>query len=213
MRQSSGQPFVLRREGSRQSLVFGLTWFALVGSHIAPMARARARQLKATHYVAGGLRAAAGGCARLDRDVRRGEPHAAAQAYAQLHAEGAFGSALALPDGRYWLVAAQDGAVMSRGDRIHATRESAEQALHELQSQRPALRVVDDADLLDRMMRSLDQASRLLPVDTRWGSLPWPVRALALGALLVVVAPHAWARWHKAVAPVPSGPDAAQARQ
>lgn len=207
MSQASGQACIVRRDGAGHSLVFGLTWFALVGSHIAPMARARARQLKASHYVTGGQRAMSGGCIRLDRRARRGELHAAAQVYAQLHAEGAVCSVVALPDGRYWLVAAQDGAVLSRGDHVHATREAAEQALHALQAQRPAVRQIDGEQLLDRMAQSLDAASRMLAVDTRWAGLPWPVRACALGAALVVLAPQAWDRWHKYHAPAPEIPD------
>ena len=213
MKQAPDQTCILRREESGPALVFGLTWFALVGSHVAAMARTRARQLKATHYVTGGLRAAAGGCARLGRGVRRGELHAAAQAYAQLHAEGSVCSVLALPDGRHWLVAAQDGAVMSRGDHLYTSREAAEQALRELQAQRPALRLIDDAALLDLMLRSLDAGSRLLPVDTRWGSLPWPVRAGVLGAALFLLAPQAWERWRTYRAPAPSASDPSAARQ
>jgi len=213
MKQAPAQVYVLRREESGPALVFGLTWFALVGSHVAAMARTRARQLKATHYVAGGLRAAAGGCARLGRGMRRGQLHAAAQAYAQLHAEGSVCSVLALPDGRHWLVAAQDGAVMSRGDHVYASRETAEQALRALQAQRPALRLIDDAALLDLMLRSLDAGSRLLPVDTRWGSLPWPVRACVLGAALFLLAPQAWERWRGYRAPAPSASEPSAARQ
>ncbi|HEX7748590.1 MAG TPA: hypothetical protein VF445_07560 [Bordetella sp.] len=213
MKQAPDQTCILRREDSGPALVFGLTWFALVGSHVAAMARTRARQLKATHYVAGGLRAAAGGCARLGRGTRRGDLHAAAQAYAQLHAEGSVCSVLALPDGRHWLVAAQDGAVMSRGDHVYASREAAEQALRALQAQRPALRLIDDAALLDLISRSLDAGSRLLPVDTRWGSLPWPVRACALGAALFLLVPQAWERWRVYRAPAPSASDPVAARQ
>lgn len=213
VKQAPDQTCILRREESGPTLVFGLTWFALVGSHVAAMARARARQLKATHYVAGGLRAAAGGCARLTRTMQRGELHAAAQAYAQLHAEGSVCSVLTLPDGRHWLVAAQDGAVMSRGDHLYASREAAEQALHALQAQRPALRLIDDATLLDLILRSLDAGSRLIAVDTRWGSLPWPMRACVLGGALFLLAPQAWERWRIFRAPVPSASDPTAERQ
>lgn len=213
LKQVSGHACVLRRQDSGPALVFGLTWFALVGSHVAAMARARARQLNATHYVAGGLRAAAGGCVRLGRGMRRGQLHAAAQAYARLHADGTVCSVLALPDGRHWLVAAQDGAVMSRGDHLYASREAAQQAVHALQAQRPALRWIDDADLLERMFQTLDAGSRLLPVDTRWGSLPWPVRACILGAALWLLVPQAWERWRAYRSPMSSAPDPAAARQ
>ncbi|MGN6580200.1 MAG: hypothetical protein ACTHJ1_09475 [Bordetella sp.] len=213
MKQAPDQTCILRREESGPTLVFGLTWFALVGSHVAAMARARARQLKATHYVAGGLRAAAGGCIRLGRGMPRGDLHAAAQAYAQLHAEGSVCSVLALPDGRHWLVAAQDGAVMSRGDHLYPSREAAEQALRALQTQRPALRLIEDGTLLDLILRSLDAGSRLLPMNTRWGSLPWPVRASVLGAALFLLAPQAWERWRIFRASVPSASDPTAARQ
>ncbi|WP_019938815.1 type 4b pilus protein PilO2 [Bordetella sp. FB-8] len=213
IKQVSSHTCILRHEDSEPSLVFGLTWFALVGSHVGAMARARARQLNATHYVAGGLRAAAGGCVRLARGMRRGQLHAAAQAYAQLHADGPVCSVLALPDGRHWLVAAQDGAVMSRGDHLYASREAAQQAMHALQAQRPALRLVDDAALLERMLQTLDAQSRLLPVDTRWGGLPWPVRACILGAALSLLVPQAWERWRAYRAPMSSAPDPAAARQ
>ncbi|ARP94743.1 type 4b pilus protein PilO2 [Bordetella genomosp. 13] len=189
---TSGNVYILAREDARQSLVFGLTWFALVGSHIAPMARARARQLKATHYVAGGVRAAAGGCARLGRQGRRGELYAAAQAYAQLYPDGAMACIVPLPDERYWLVAAQDGAVLSRGDRLFASAQAAELALGELREQRPELRVQDGATVLDRLRQVRDPAARLLAVDTRWGGLPWPVRAFAIGLLAAVVLPRLW---------------------
>ncbi len=192
-RAAPGSAVVLAASGGRRALVFGLTWFALVGSHIAPMARARARQLNATHYVAGGLRAASGGCVRLARGARRGELHAAAQAYAHLFSDGAVGSVVALPDGRYWTVAAQDGAVMSRGDRIHPDGPSAEQAMAELRALRPALRMLDGEPVLARLEQTLDAASR--PA-ARWrpagAACPGPCgsssRALALAAAL----PQAW---------------------
>jgi hypothetical protein len=173
------------------------------------MARARARQLNATHYVAGGLRAAAGGCIRLGRVERRREQHAAAQAYAHLFPDGATASVVALPDGRYWMVAAQDGAVMSRGDRIHATRESAEQALRELQLQRSALRQVDGDAMLDRLVQTLDAASRLLPVDARWLGLPLPARLCGMGLLLLAAVAQVWSQARGPAAAPAAEPDAA----
>lgn len=187
-----GNVHIVARDDARQSLVFGLTWFALVGSHIAPMARARARQLRATHYVAGGLRAAAGGCARIGRQARRAPLYAAAQAYAHLHPDGAVACVVALPEGHHWLVAAQDGAVLARADRLYASADAAHLALHELCELRPELQVLDGADVLARLQQALDPASRLLAVDTRWGGLPWPVRAFAVGLTGVLAAPQLW---------------------
>jgi len=207
--QTSGDVFILRRDDARQALVFGLTWFALVGSHIAPMARARARQLKATHYVAGGLRAAAGGCGRIGRRARRGELYAAGQLYAHLYSEGAVASIAALPDGRHWLIAAQDGAVMSRGDRLYATREAAEQALLALRAERPGLHVHDGGQVLDRLQRETQPGARLLAVDTQWGSLPWPLRAFALGLVGSALLPQAWRQFGGTA---PAAPQAVDSR-
>jgi len=211
--QSPGTVYIVAREDTRQSLVFGLNWFALVGSHIAPMARARARQFKATHYVAGGLRAAAGGCARIARPARGTQLYAAAQAYAQRYPDGAVACVAALPDGRHWLVAAQDGAVLSRGDRLYASAEAAQMALQELCGQRPELRVQDGTGLLERLLQGLDPAARLLPVDTRWGSLPWPVRAFALGLAGAALLPPLWhyASERYTARPVPAAVDAVAA--
>ncbi|WP_144638505.1 type 4b pilus protein PilO2 [Bordetella genomosp. 13] len=205
-----GNVHIVARPDARQSLVFGLTWFALVGSHIAPMARARARQLKATHYVAGGLRVAAGGCARINRPARRAPLYAAAQAYAHLHPDGAVACVAALPEGRHWLVAAQDGAVLSRGDRLYASAEAAELALRELCGQRPEIRVLDGADVLARLQQALDPAARLVAVDTRWSSLPWPVRAFAAGLAGAALLPPLWhyAAGRGAMQPAPVAVDA-----
>jgi len=190
--QASGDLYLLRRDGTRHALVFGLSWFALVGSHIAPMARVRARQMKATHYVAGGLRAAAGGCGRIGRRARRDELYAAGQAYAHLYPDGAVASIALLPDGRHWLIAAQDGAVMSRADRLYATRPQAEQALQALREQRPGLRVHDGDQALAALMRNVDPAARLAAVDPPWRRLPWPVRIFALGLVGAALLPQAW---------------------
>lgn len=209
-----GSAIVAVSAGSRRSLVFGLTWFALVGSHIAPMARARARQLNATHYVAGGLRAASGGCIRLARRAGRGELHAAAQAYAHLYPDGAVGSVVELPDGRYWTVAAQDGAVMSRGDRIHPDGAAAEQAMAELRMLRPALRLIDGGQVLARLEQTLDSASRLLPVASRWGRLPWLLCGSVAGLALALALPQAWDYARKrADGPAPSTGQDGQAWQ
>src|SRR5690606_32406715 len=68
--------------GPGQVFAFGVSWFALVGSHPQAMARARARRQRATHYVVGGQGAVAGGCASLAAGLRRRPVHAAAQAFA-----------------------------------------------------------------------------------------------------------------------------------
>ncbi|WP_459614619.1 hypothetical protein [Bordetella sp. 2513F-2] len=195
---------ILPRPDGAGALVFGLSWYALVGSQVTAMARARARQLGASHYVAGGMRASAGGCVRIERRQRRRALHAAAQAYAHLYADGAYACVAPLPDGRYWLVAAQDGAVITRGDRIYDNAEQAVQALDALQSLRPELRTHDGSPVLARLAGALDAHSRLQPVGAAW-----PLRASVLGCGAAIAGALAWQ--HKQAAP-PAASDPEQAR-
>ncbi len=118
-------------------LVFGMRWFPLVGSRPAALARRRARAARATHYVHGGTRAAAVGCTRLSGRLR--PCHSAAQAFAQSYPQGTAAGLLMLDDGRAWLVATQDGAVMTRTDRIHPNREEALATLAGLEQFYPGL--------------------------------------------------------------------------
>lgn len=174
--------------GAGRTLVFGLHWFVLIGRHIQAMALARARRLRATHYVAGGLRASAGGCARLPPALRKRPVYAAAQVFAQLHADAAVACIAALPDGRYWLVAAQDAAVITRTDRIYDSHAQARQELDALLAERPSLQVCDGAVALQAVMTGSGEPARLLLAHSRWKSLPWPARlCLFLLALAGVV--------------------------
>lgn len=201
---ASGQLLLIEADDSRRSLAFGLSWFALVGSHIPALARARARRLRATHYVVGGLGAVAGGCARLPPPARRRPVHAAAQAFAHHHPDGTVACVAPLPDGRWWLAAAQDGAVLARADRLYDDAARADAAVRDLAAQYPSLRRLDGAQVLAVVMASADAATLMRPVGSRWARLPWPVRAF-IGVLAVALAaPPAWRAWQRptrAVAP------------
>ncbi|SAI74116.1 hypothetical protein [Bordetella trematum] len=116
------------RDGVRW--VYGLAWFAVLGSHAAGLARRRARQMRANRYVLGGVRAVAAGCARLPW---RGRLFSAAQQVALQCAPGAVAAVLPV-SGRYWLVAVQDGAVQAGGDRLFTQHEEAQAALERLTS-------------------------------------------------------------------------------
>ncbi len=65
--------------------------------------------------------------------------YAAAQVFAASHAHGTAAGLLPLDDGRVWLVAARNGAVMARGDRVYASDASARDALAELDTLYPGL--------------------------------------------------------------------------
>ncbi|AZY49752.1 pilus assembly protein [Bordetella avium] len=108
--------------------VYGMAWFAVVGSHAPRMARLRARQMGASHYLLGGEQALTVGCSRLRG---RGVFHSAAQQVASHFAPASFAAILALDDS-HWLVAVQEGAVLSGGDQLFARYADAEAALDRL---------------------------------------------------------------------------------
>lgn len=207
------QLLLIDAEGGDCSLAFGLSWFALVGSQAPSMARARARRLRATHYVVGGQGALAGGCARLAPPMRRRPVHAAAQAFARHYPSGTAGCIAPLPDGRWWLAAAQDGAVLTRADALYPDSDQAEAALQALAAQYPSLRRHDGPPTLKALMAAPDDAALLRPVGSRWSRLPLPVRVFAGVLALALAVPAAWQAWRptpRAAAPAP-GPTADEA--
>ena len=183
--------------GPGQVFAFGVSWFALVGSHPQAMARARARRQRATHYVVGGQGAVAGGCASLAAGLRRRPVHAAAQAFAGLHPDGTAACIAQLPDGRWWLVATQDGAVLARADRLYGDAGQAAEALQALSAQHPSMRQCDGAAALAALLSGADNASLMTPVRSRWALLPLPVRAFAIVLAAALVAPPAWQAWRQ----------------
>jgi len=195
---ASGQLLLLDADDGGRSLAFGLSWFALVGSHAPAMARTRARRMRATHYVVGGQGALAGGCARLAPPARRRPVHAAAQAFAWRHPDGSAACIAPLPGGRWWLVAAQDGAVLARADTLYPDEAQAEAALQALAAQYPSLRRHDGPQTLQALLAAPDSAALLRPVGSRWSRLPLPVRAFAGGLTLALALPTAWHAWRPA---------------
>ncbi|WP_454690885.1 hypothetical protein [Achromobacter aloeverae] len=188
-------------------LVFGMRWFPLVGSRPDALARRRAREVRATHYVHGGTRAAAVGCTRL-----RGRPrpcHSAAQAFAQSFPQGTAAGMLVMETGRAWLVATQDGAVMARTDRLYADRAQALAALAELEALYPGLAAA---------LRHLDLAALAADLGlstTLWRLSPWaalpPGGARGFGVLLAagLLTGTAWQAWRYWGRPAPQAAHAA----
>ncbi|WP_233235263.1 hypothetical protein [Bordetella sp. LUAb4] len=180
-------------------LVFGMRWFPLVGSRPEALARRRAREARASHYVQGGTRAAAVGCTRL-----HGRPrpcHSAAQAFAQSYPQGTAAGMLMMDEGRAWLVATQDGAVMARTDRIYADREQALAALAELDTFYPGMAAaMRDLDLAD-LVGNLGLATTLWRLSPWVGLPPAGARGICLllaAGLLGGTAWQAWRHWGRA---------------
>ncbi|MFY0480379.1 hypothetical protein [Achromobacter marplatensis] len=190
--------------GADRKLAFGLRWLVLIGSDVSGLARARGRRLRATHVVVGGSLATVAGYGRLRSSWRRGPhatasrrrsaPHiqAAAQLYALLYPEGGL-CLIPLPDGRYWLVAAQEGSVLSQADKLFDSHSEALHALARLREQRAAL-VEHDADSVwAALSNAVESGARLSVLPSRWAAMP-----LALRLFLICVGLSAAARplWH-----------------
>ncbi|MET0186696.1 MAG: type 4b pilus protein PilO2 [Achromobacter sp.] len=125
--------------------VFGLHWIPLIGGHADAQARARARRAQATHYVWGGERGIVAGYGQLP--ALRGQPWcAAALAFARSYPEGIAAALVPLPDGRLWLIAAQDGTVIARTDTLFEHAAHAQAALDALMHALPGCRTIDVAD-------------------------------------------------------------------
>lgn len=180
---------------ARAALVFGLRWSPLVGSRPDLLARKRARLAGASHYVHGGNRSAAVGCTRLRQPPKA--CYSAAQLFALAHPDGMAAGLLTLNDGRVWLVAAQDGAVLARTDRIFATAALARDALQELTASYPGL----DARVFELATDDLppQPAAILWRTGSGWNALPPSGKAIG-GVLLALSlgysAPAAWRSWH-----------------
>ncbi len=187
---------LLELPGAGRVLAFGLRWFALIGSNVPALARARGRRLRASHYVVGGAPAAVAGFGRVRSAWRTGlragrrQRHiqAAAQLYALLYPEGGH-SLIRLPDGGHWLVAAQRGTVLSQTDRVYASRDDALREQAHLQAQWPALPAQDADEAWAAVLQGADAAARLVALPTRWGELPLAFRLFLACLGLAAAAP------------------------
>ena len=187
-------PYILDDGATARALVFGLKWSPLVGSRIASLARKRARQARATHYVYGGNRGAAVGCASLGKMPRAQTNYSAAQIFARQYPDGAVAVLLKLDEDTFRLAGALDGAVIARTDKLFNTNLAAHQALGELRQASPALVIYGEhgsampedfaatapvrALSIEQITQGADAQSCLIPAGRAWASLSFAVRAL-----------------------------------
>lgn len=174
---------------STRCVVFGLRWFALVGSDIAGKARRRARQVRATHYVIGHAQGAVVGCGRLSLAKPRRTLYAAAQLFAQFHPDDNVACLAELPDGRAWVVASLMGAVLAQTDKLYASSQAAMPDWQALRAQRPMLNELDGRAVLDRVMTSIEERAALMKLRSRWKSLPAPLRVCMVALSLTLAVP------------------------
>lgn len=179
-------------------LAFGLRWLALIGSDVPSLARARGRRLRATHLVVGGAAATMAGYGRVrgawTKGLRRRQARqiqSAAQLYALMYPGGGQ-SLIPLPDGRYWLVAAQDGMVLSQADRLFATRDEAMRAQARLLDQRPDMLEHDADAVWAALLREVNPAALLMLLPSRWKAMPPALRLFAVCVAFSAAAPPLW---------------------
>ncbi|CAB3698167.1 hypothetical protein [Achromobacter marplatensis] len=189
--------------GADRKLAFGLSWQVLIGSDVAGLARARGRRLRATHLVVGGSPATVAGYGRTLSSWRRGSPatasrrrhtphiQAAAQLYALRYPEGGM-CLVPLPEGRYWLAAAQDGSVLSQADKVFASHRDALDAHARLREQRPALPEHDADAVWAALQQAVQPGARLAALPSRWAAMPLALRLFLICVALSAALPPLW---------------------
>ncbi|WP_183003422.1 type 4b pilus protein PilO2 [Achromobacter sp. UMC71] len=200
--------------GAGRALVFGLRWHALIGSDVTALARSRGRRLRATHYVVAGSPVTVAGYGRTAAHrmlswrragTRRVAPRllAAAQLFALRYPAGGH-SLVCLPDGRYWLVAAHAGVVLSQTDRLFESREDALREQARLLIARPDLSERDADEVYAALQAAGDPAAQLIALPSHWKALPRVLRWFLICLALSIAGPALWSKI--AVPPPPTEP-------
>lgn len=175
-------------------LVFGLDWLPLVGADPVRLARERVRRHGATHSVMSGAAGEAVGLAWLKRGRRdRGLLCSGAQVFALLHPRGTVATILDLGAHGWCVLAAHEGAILARSDKVYTDRVLAEGTLDDIRQAYPSIRMLDGMDieghgsslesLADAAIDAVDARLRLAP--RAWWRRPllWAVLALGLAVL------------------------------
>lgn len=187
------KPLVLSIKGV--GLVFGLDWLPLVGTDPVRLVRDLVRRHGATHSVMSGAASAAVGLARLERGRARGGPlYSGAQVFGQLHPRGTVAAVLDLGVHGWCALAACEGAILARSDKVYAERALAEGALEDIRQAYPKIRVLSDAGdaggalrlelLADATAEAVAERARLRRAPRAWWRRPPLWGMLALGFVL-----------------------------
>jgi hypothetical protein len=102
---------------------------------------------------------------------------------------------LLLEEARTWLVAAKDGAVMARTDRIYPSMALATAALNELDAMHPGLANSAHHLVLDDFIAVLAPDAAMRRVGLSLGRFPLPVRAIVGLIFLALICPQLWRVW------------------
>lgn len=188
------EPLILSVKGV--DLAFGLDWIPLVGADPVRLARERIRQHGATHSVMSGAAGAAVGLAWLGGDRRRRRPPCSgAQVFALLHPGGTVATVLDLGAHGWCALAAHEGAILARADKVYVDRVLAEGALEDIRQAYPSVCVLGSSDAaidgpsLESLASATNEAvaerARLHRAPRAWWRHPvlWAVLSLGLIAL------------------------------
>lgn len=177
-------PFILERDGV--ALVFGIEWLPLLGAHMERQAAGLARQRKAAYRVVSAGEAASVGLLYGKR-FRGARLCSAAAVFAARHRSGTTAAVLALPNGRHWLVAVHEAAVITLGDQCLDSIERIHHALAQLRDAHPGLvlqHVASSEDMLDELFGSAMHVGQLMGMSLRAAAL----RPAVLGTVTLILA-------------------------
>lgn len=164
------------------SVVYGLQWEPIVGSHLEKQSYKRALELKVSHYVkAFGPFTAFGYCDIHESNLVQGHRYySAAAIFAQRHSQGVYWARREMPSGMEWIVAAQDGAIVTGTDRL-CSHDEASEIVAKLAERYPHIidAGLDDADFAPY----LNDHAELHRLRTPFQSVPVPIK-VAVGVLL-----------------------------
>jgi len=188
---------IVMRNGSGQSVIFGMHWSAVIGSQAMKLARKRARLLRASHYMVVGAPASTVGCVRLDKhQLPPSEAtYSAAALFASTFPVAAVASLVVFEDGRCWMVAAHSGSILSQTDQWFENLHEAQEALSQIRLRFPNLQVhqvcTASATALPEWLneRCPEQARLLVNRVSRLNA------RVGWGTLLAVALAGAWVYW------------------
>lgn len=188
-------PELIGRDGV--SLVFGMEWFPLLGSRPESQARSLARRRRARQMVISSGGAASVGLLRGRLRKARVQRYCSAAAlFAHMHPQGAVAAVVPLPGGKQWLVAAHDGAVMTRGDHLYDASAPMHDTLALLKEAHPGLVLLEgpaaNESLLDSLFKAAPENGRPLQKMGPMGlSTPAFCVLFAAGAAVITLAGRA----------------------
>lgn len=142
-------------------LVFGLDWFAVIGSDARHEALKIARKYKASHISVASKHTASVGMTNITiKNFKKKNLYCAAQIMASNWPQGTVALLMQIDNGNWWLLALHDGAIIARTDFLCASRQQALNVINDLHETYPELTVIDsrqqDIDLSDCLSKGYE---------------------------------------------------------